>query len=189
MVILFKWSFIVVIVIFLSACGGGGGGGSSYGGNSVGPRNSNNNNGANPGNNGYTETYTNRYGDTVAPSNVKPDVFEARGPGGYVSITIFRHIDLKSGEAVKILTHYSADNDYITYNVNEALSIDLECKDYGFRQSDLGSSQTLNGIVRKVYYTDTARCTEVDYESIPDNVNIKLSGNYTVVTSDIQYPH
>ena len=190
MVNLFKWSSIAVIAMFLSACGGGGSGGSSSGGNgAVGPGSGNNNNGGNPGNSGYTENYTDRYGDTVAVSNVKPDVFEGRGPGGYVTIAIFRHIDLESGEAVKILTHYSADNEFVTYNVNEALSIDLECKDYGFSQSDLGTSQTLNGIKRKVYYTDTAVCTEVDYGSIPDNVSIKLAGNYTIVTSDIKYFH
>ncbi len=202
MLSVFKWFLVSVTIVILTACGGGGSGGGEQqsvsqqgSGNSGSDSSGGGNNSSNPvGSN--NETYIDNNGDIVPVLSEKPDVLDIDiDDGDSVSIRIMRNINLNSELAKSALSSYSAPNEIITYNyINVAVDIDVKCEDYGFDQSDLGFSKTLeNGIKYKIYdskreYIDNAHyyninCEESDFESTPSYAN--FSGKYTIIQSDI----
>jgi hypothetical protein len=141
------------------------------------------------------ETYVDNHGDIVPVLSEKPDVLDIDiDDGDDLTIRIMRNINLNSEFSKSALSSYSAPNEIITYNyINVAVDIDVKCEDYGFDQSDLSFSKTLeNGIKVKLYskkeYLDNTHyynifCEESDFESVPSYSG--LAGEYTIIQSDI----
>lgn len=205
----FRWSLVSVTVVVLTACGGGS---SDSGINSSGQQDSGNASTANSEGNtvdqgnetgnstdnpvqSNNETYIDNNGDIVPVLSEKPDVLDINlDTYDVLTIRIMRNINLNSELSKSALSSYSAPTENLVfYDTNVAVDIDVNCEDYGFNQSDLSFSQTLeNGIKYKIYskkeYIDntdyyTVGCEESDFESVPSYSD--LSGGYTIIQSDI----